>query len=59
VLKDHRCPIFRVFCERWVTMLPEPPLFCDGAWAPRQNSLWDTTLKPDHLWQRRFYDFVV
>jgi len=24
-----------------------------------QNSLWDTTLKPDHLWQRRFYDFVV
>src|SRR5712692_4557451 len=27
--------------------------------GPRQNSLWDTTLKPDHLWQRRFYDFVV
>ena len=24
-----------------------------------QNSLWDTTLKPDHVWQRRFYDFVV
>ncbi len=24
-----------------------------------QDSLWDTTLNPDHLWQRRFYDFVV
>jgi len=24
-----------------------------------QSSFWDSTLKPDHLWQRRFYDFVV
>jgi len=24
-----------------------------------QSSLWDTTLPAEHIWQRRFYDFVV
>ena len=26
---------------------------------PRQGSLWDTALTEGHVWQRRFYDFVV
>jgi putative transposase len=26
---------------------------------PRQNDLWDPSLNPQHVWQRRFYDFVV
>ena len=26
---------------------------------PRQSSLWDTALTEGHVWQRRFYDFVV
>lgn len=25
----------------------------------RQSSLWDTALTEGHVWQRRFYDFVV
>ncbi|MFZ0761159.1 MAG: transposase [Candidatus Sulfotelmatobacter sp.] len=31
-----------------------------GAQAdPRQGSLWSTALEEGHIWQRRFYDFVV
>ncbi len=26
---------------------------------PGQNSLWETALEEGHVWQRRFYDFVV
>lgn len=26
---------------------------------PRQGQLWDPSLKSGHIWQRRFYDFVV
>jgi putative transposase len=26
---------------------------------PRQSDLWDPSLNPEHVWQRRFYDFVV
>jgi hypothetical protein len=26
---------------------------------PRQGSLWDTALDSGHIWQARFYDFVV
>jgi putative transposase len=26
---------------------------------PRQASLWDSPLEQGHIWQRRFYDFVV
>jgi putative transposase len=26
---------------------------------PRQASLWSTSLEDGHIWQRRFYDFVV
>jgi len=26
---------------------------------PRQSRLWDTALTEGHVWQRRFYDFVV
>ena len=26
---------------------------------PRQSSLWDTALTEGHVWQHRFYDFVV
>ncbi len=26
---------------------------------PRQDSLWSETLEEGHIWQRRFYDFVV
>jgi putative transposase len=26
---------------------------------PRQSSLWDTALTEGHIWQHRFYDFVV
>ena len=26
---------------------------------PRQSQLWDAALDSDHIWQRRFYDFVV
>jgi putative transposase len=26
---------------------------------PRQGQLWNASLESDHIWQRRFYDFVV
>jgi putative transposase len=26
---------------------------------PRQADLWDVSLNPQHVWQRRFYNFVV
>ena len=26
---------------------------------PRQGDLWNPSLTPQHVWQRRFYDFVV
>src|ERR1700693_33225 len=26
---------------------------------PRQGDLWNQSLNPQHVWQRRFYDFVV
>jgi putative transposase len=26
---------------------------------PRQGDLWNLSLNPQHVWQRRFYDFVV
>jgi hypothetical protein len=26
---------------------------------PRQGELWDASLESGHIWQRRFYDFVV
>jgi putative transposase len=26
---------------------------------PRQSDLWNLSLTPQHVWQRRFYDFVV
>jgi putative transposase len=26
---------------------------------PRQSELWDASLESGHIWQRRFYDFVV
>jgi len=26
---------------------------------PTQSSLWDERLEPAHIWQRRFYDFVI
>ena len=27
--------------------------------CPVQDSLWEMSLEPEHVWQRRFYDFVV
>lgn len=27
--------------------------------SPLQGSLWEMSLEPEHVWQRRFYDFVV
>jgi putative transposase len=27
--------------------------------SPVQGSLWEMSLEPEHVWQRRFYDFVV
>ena len=27
--------------------------------CPAQGSLWEMSLEPEHVWQRRFYDFVV
>jgi REP element-mobilizing transposase RayT len=26
--------------------------------SPAQGSLWEMSLEPEHVWQRRFYDFV-
>jgi putative transposase len=27
--------------------------------SPLQDSLWEMSFEPEHVWQRRFYDFVV
>jgi putative transposase len=32
---------------------------CSTGNDPRQSSLWDTALDHGHIWQARFYDFVV